>query len=125
VDGKYKGGNFMADINTMSPASGRVLKEDNTTINMANLAAPDSNGDQTITITAAGVFTLTPPYSNNIAAIIIPPVDIWIRYGATPSLGIGLHIFAYQGVILDSPAQSATAQIYVTAPCTLFVQYEK
>lgn len=82
------------------------------------------NGDQTISVLAAGVVVLTPPDGSD-KAIITNPVDVYIRFNAVPAANVGTLYPASSGIVLQSPSEIAECQIYVTAACTLFVQYER
>jgi hypothetical protein len=105
--------------------TGRLIKEDGTYANIANILEPVPNGDETITAAEAGVKTLTPPHSNNIRAIITNPVDVRVRFGAVPAENAGTYFAKNQGVVLESAEEIAACQVYVTAAGTLFVQYYK
>jgi hypothetical protein len=108
------------------PASGgKVYRDDGTIINPANYIAQQPNGDQPISVSAAGVISLTPPIPDSIRADLVCPVDCWVRYSAVPSVNVGEWCPAGTKIKFTSAEQIAAAQIYVTAPCEMFVNYYK
>lgn len=86
---------------------------------------PRPNGDQPITLSAAGVVgALTVPTDAN-RAVISNSVACYVRFGATAANGTGTYYAANQGILLDSPEKLSSVSIYATGACTLFTQYYK
>jgi hypothetical protein len=106
-------------------SGGKVYRDDGTIINPANYIGPQPNGDQSITVASAGIQMLTPPNPDSIRADLVCPVDCWVRFVSVPSVGVGEFCPAGTKIRFTSAEQIAAAQIYVTAPCGLFVQYYK
>ena len=80
------------ELDLYSPKSGRILQEDNSYINEADYLAPGPNGDQIIVRNSAGVLAaLSPPNLGNIKADIFSPVEMWVRFGATPAVNAGIY----------------------------------
>ena len=78
----------MVDINTYSAKSGRVLKEDNTVVNMAELATAENLFPKKVTVATAG--TLVQLANQAVESVIIKanPAntgDILIHASGTPA----------------------------------------
>jgi hypothetical protein len=112
-------------MSNFTAISANLTRSDGVLINAAAYIAPVSNGDQPITVSAAGVKTLTPPNAGSIIATIPCPVDCYVRFGAVPAVGVGEPFLAGDEIVLDSADQIAAAQIYVNGVCSLFVTYYK
>lgn len=93
-------------------------------VSIQSTAGNTPNGDESIVASGAGVKTLTVP-AGSIKAVVTNPVDVWVRFGAVPAENTGTYFAADQCVVLESAAELAACQIYVTAAGTLFVQYYK
>lgn len=114
----------MAYINTYVPGSGRVMRDDDSIVNKAAYLAPRPNGDEIVEVTIADVYTLTVPEDTIAAEIAYAPVDLYVRYGENiPANGIGAYYPEGTAILLDSYEKAKTVNVYVTAPCNLFVQY--
>jgi hypothetical protein len=116
----------MGALTSYGARNGELVRSDESIINEGNYIAPIPNGDQAITMAAAGVqASLTPPNQGNIKAIISNPVATWIRFGATPAVNAGTYYVANQGIVLESAEEIAQCQFYATGAGTYFVQYFK
>jgi len=101
-------------------------RDDGTVINTAEYLAPRPNNDQIIAVTVAGIKHLTVPADTIAAEIAYAPVDLWIRYGEnTPGVNSGAYYPEGSAILFDSYEKASTANIYVTAVCSLFIQYYK
>lgn len=113
------------DIDSMSASNGRVIRENNTTINFASLMAPIPNGDQVASVTSGSIISLTPPNSGNLKAICHTSTDAWIRFGADPAVNVGVYCFTGSNIILESAEEIATIRIYPVNDGTIFTQFFK
>jgi hypothetical protein len=125
----YIGGFNMA-TNPAYAQPGLVTRENAAPINPTSLIAPVPNGDQSISISAAGVLSAasSPAFTvpdGSIRADIIAPVELWVRFGGVPAVGTGEKVTAGTKIKLTSPEELSTVRFYVTSPCILFVQYYK
>ena len=80
----------MVDINTMSARSGRVLKEDNTEVNMAELATAENLFPKKVTVVTAGTLVQLADLAVESVLIKADPKntgDILIHASGTPAAG--------------------------------------
>lgn len=101
------------------------MSKDAKGIHISKIWGPIPDGDETIIVEEAGVVTLTPPNIGSAKAIITNPVDCYIRFDSTPSNGMGRYFPANSGIVFESTEEIKQARIYVSAACTLFVDYSR
>lgn len=80
----------MVDIDTMSARSGRVLKEDNTEVNMADLATAEDLFPKKVTVATAGTLVQLADLAVESVVIKADPTNtgnILIHASGTPAAG--------------------------------------
>jgi len=80
----------MIDIETYAPKSGRVLKEDNTVVNMAELATAENLFPKKVTVATAGTLVQLADLAVESVVIKADPTntgDILIHASGTPAAG--------------------------------------
>lgn len=104
-------------------ARARKVKEDGDIVNEANYLAPEDNGGQILTVTAAGIVPLTVPVGS-IQATITNPVAVRIAFGTEASATVGTHFPEFSCPTLTSADQLSRASIWFSGPAEgAYVQY--
>jgi hypothetical protein len=108
-------------------SAGKIIKLADVLQSNADVLSPDDNGNQSLTVSAAGVVALTVPAGSMSATITNPGVDIRIAFGGTvASATVGTLCLANTNPSIGSAGLLSTASVYWASAATgAYVQYYK